>query len=159
MRDQGKILEEIYVLVFSYDIEDQGNDIKRKDGRHCGMLNAPRSLLRHRRLRLLVSGLTRLLQDSKQRQHEWKTFPSSLNFPQPKPKLPPKVPTPKPQRKRSFRSRYSMPNTSTQGNPVNNHSSPRATPLTQYHAHATRTSSKPGTTSSEDALDTPSTDT
>ena len=32
-------LEEICILVFSYDINDFGNDIKRKDGRHRGMLN------------------------------------------------------------------------------------------------------------------------
>ena len=37
MRDQGKFLEEIFVFVFSYDIKDYFNDIKRKGGRHCGM--------------------------------------------------------------------------------------------------------------------------
>ena len=30
MRDQSKFLEEICVFVFSYDIDDQGNDIKRR---------------------------------------------------------------------------------------------------------------------------------
>ena len=34
MRDQSKILEEIGVFFFFYDINDLGNDIKRKDGRH-----------------------------------------------------------------------------------------------------------------------------
>ena len=32
MRDQSKFLEEIWILLFSYDINDFGNDIKRKDG-------------------------------------------------------------------------------------------------------------------------------
>ena len=38
MRDQGKLFEKICVL-FSYVINDQGNDFKRKNGQHCGMLN------------------------------------------------------------------------------------------------------------------------
>ena len=39
MRDESTFLEEICVFVFSYDINDQGNNIKRKVGRHCGMLS------------------------------------------------------------------------------------------------------------------------
>ena len=39
MRDQSKFLEEICVFVFFYLINDLIDDIKRKDGRHCGMLN------------------------------------------------------------------------------------------------------------------------
>ena len=39
MGDQSKLLEEISVFVFSYDIDDKGNDIKRKIRRHSGMLN------------------------------------------------------------------------------------------------------------------------
>jgi hypothetical protein len=42
MRDQSKFFEEIFVIVFSYGINDYGNDIKRKNGRHCGMLDAER---------------------------------------------------------------------------------------------------------------------
>ena len=38
MGDQRKFLEEIGVFVFSYDINDYGNDIKRKIGRHCRMV-------------------------------------------------------------------------------------------------------------------------
>ena len=40
MRDKSKFFEEICVFVFSYVINDSGNDIKRKGGRYiCGMLN------------------------------------------------------------------------------------------------------------------------
>ena len=39
MRDQSKLLEEICVAVFSYVINDYGNDIERKYGQHCGILN------------------------------------------------------------------------------------------------------------------------
>ena len=51
MRDQSKILEEIGVFVFFYDINDLGNDIKRKDGRHS------RSVILYggRRVNLFVS--------------------------------------------------------------------------------------------------------
>ena len=45
MRDQSKFLEEICILVFSYDINDSGNDIKRKDGRHCEMLRVKDDLV------------------------------------------------------------------------------------------------------------------
>ena len=34
MRDQSKFLDERYVIVFSYVINDLGNNIIRKDGRH-----------------------------------------------------------------------------------------------------------------------------
>ena len=37
MRDQGKVLEEICVVVIAYDVNDLVNDFERKDGRHCGM--------------------------------------------------------------------------------------------------------------------------
>jgi hypothetical protein len=33
MRDQSEFLEEICVFVFSYDINDMGNNFERKDGR------------------------------------------------------------------------------------------------------------------------------
>ena len=38
MRDQSKFLYEIYVIGFSYVINDLDNDIIRKVGRHRGML-------------------------------------------------------------------------------------------------------------------------
>ena len=37
MRDQGKVLEKIGVVVISYVINDLVNNFERKDGRHCGM--------------------------------------------------------------------------------------------------------------------------
>ena len=35
MRDQSKFLEEICILVFSYDIYDQGNDIEGRTDDIC----------------------------------------------------------------------------------------------------------------------------
>ena len=42
MRDQSKFLEEICVVVFPYYIDDYGNDIERKNRRHCRILNVER---------------------------------------------------------------------------------------------------------------------
>lgn len=38
-RDQGKVFEEISVFASSYDFNNLGKDLKRKNGRHCGTLN------------------------------------------------------------------------------------------------------------------------
>ena len=40
IRDSSKFLEQLCVFVFSYDINDYSDDIKRKNGWHCRILNA-----------------------------------------------------------------------------------------------------------------------
>ena len=39
MINHGMFLEEICVSVFCYDINNWGKDIKRRERRHCGILN------------------------------------------------------------------------------------------------------------------------
>ena len=59
MRDQSKFLEEICIFVFSYDINDQVNDIERKNGGHCGLLDV--ELISNLKYKAAFTGAERLV--------------------------------------------------------------------------------------------------